>query len=114
MATMGATVPALLPTPSANTKPRGLQKKPPPSASQKTPWYISSRISILQSTSRRFHTTSFDHTYVPILASEPALAASPPAPTARAPQESQPANMSMGGSGTGPQVYCQYGWRRTW
>lgn len=100
--------------PNANSSPRGRQKKPSPSASQKTLWYISSRINTLLSTSRLSRITSFDHTYVPILASKPAPAASPRAPTARAPHELQPANTSMGGSGTGLQVYYQYGWRRTW
>lgn len=113
-ASTGATRPALLHTLSANTYVRGQQKKPPPSASQKKPWYISSRINTLLSTSRLSRITSFDHTYVPTLASKPALAASLCAPTARAPHELQPANTSMGGSGTGPQVYYQYGWHRTW
>ena len=110
----GATGPSLLRTPCANPNHRGRQKKPPPSAYQKTPWYTSSRINTLLSTSRLSRITSFDHTYVPTLASKPALAASLSAPTARASYELQPANTSMGGSGTGPQVYYQYGWHRTW
>lgn len=70
------TLPVLLPVPGANTRTRGLQKKPPPSASQKTPWYISSRINTLLLTSRRYHTTSFDLTYVPTRASRSVFAAS--------------------------------------